>query len=420
MNLIVFEDAGTANLFPITIGRPAYAITVAGFRLIDWLDDFDGDLVGLVRPHLETIQLHDFPGIQQQIDSNAKWTMVVNARLAPSHSNIRLLQQFMSSSWGDDSSPTVVRSGWAVSAAIVLTESFVSQPKNLWPTIIEELASSPDAHLTEMGFELLDYPHHVVAQNLSCFDENIAHRIETGNYRESQENVFLGQDVQIDSSVVFDASTGPIVIDDRVKIGPFCFLRGPVYIGPGTRVSEHASIKDSVSIAHTCKIGGEVEGTILEPYTNKQHHGFLGHSYVGSWINLGAGTCNSDLKNTYGTVNMQYGEEKISTGMQFIGCIIGDYAKTAINTSIFTGKTIGVASMVYGFATTNVPSFVNYARTFDAVGNLPPEVIVTTQKRMFARRQVTQRPCDIQLIYDMYQITAAQRPDGLSSEPISL
>ena len=155
---------------------------------------------------------------------------------------------------------------------------------------------------------------------------------------------------------------------------------------------QRASIKDCVSISHTCKIGGEVESTILEAYTNKQHHGFLGHSYLGSWINLGAGTCNSDLKNTYGMVNMQYESEKVATGMQFVGCIMGDYAKTAINTSIFTGKTIGTASMVYGFATTNVPSFVNYALTFDKVGYLPPEVIVTTQKRMFSRRNVSQRP----------------------------
>ena len=115
-----------------------------------------------------------------------------------------------------------------------------------------------------------------------------------------------------------------------------------------------------------------------------------------------------------------YGEEKVSTGLQFMGCVIGDYAKTAINTCIFTGKTIGTASMVYGFATTNVPSFVNYARTFDAVGKLPPEVVVTTQKRMFGRRDVAQRSCDIQLVHDMFRVTADERPDELSCQPISL
>ena len=159
---------------------------------------------------------------------------------------------------------------------------------------------------------------------------------------------------------------------------------------------------------------------MIEPYTNKKHYGFLGHSYLGSWINLGAGTCNSDLKNTYGLINMTYGDQKVSTGSQFVGCVIGDYSKTAINTSIFTGKTIGAGSMVYGVATTNVPSFVNYARSFGQLGELPPAVVATTQQRMFVRRAREQRPCDIQLIEDMFRLTAAERPADLSANPIDL
>ena len=186
---------------------------------------------------------------------------------------------------------------------------------------------------------------------------------------------------------------------------------------------EHAAIKHGVALGHTTKIGGEVEASIIEPYSNKQHHGFLGHSYLGSWINLGAGTSNSDLKNTYGQVNMEYGGRKVSTGMQFVGAIVGDYAKTAINTSIFTGKVVGACSMVYGFVTTNVPSFVNYARLFGQVSEAPVEVLVATQRRMFARRGVEQRPCDIQLLCDMHALTAHERArmePPLAIEPLSL
>ena len=420
MNIVVFEDAGVEKLFPITTGRPAYAISCASYQLIDWLRELDGNLVGLVRPYLESIQLLDFADFQQQLDPKLKWTLVVNARIAPSVSNIRRLQRLMGETESGANIPLIVRSGWAISAAVVSTGTFVDQEKSIWPRIIEDLVSQEGANITENGLQLFDYPHDVIAQNIKCFEENISHRIGMGRYEERYENVYCGAGVEINDPVVFDSKPGPIVIDDDVKIGPFCFLRGPAYIGPKSRVNEHASIKDSVSISHTCKIGGEIESTILESYSNKQHHGFLGHSYLGSWINLGAGTCNSDLKNTYGTVNLQYGKEKVSSGMQFVGCVIGDYAKTAINTGIFTGKIIGAASMVYGFATTNVPSFVNYARTFNEVGNLPPEVIVTTQKRMFARRKVTQRPCDIQLVHDMHRATAQERPDDLSSEPLSL
>ena len=242
-------------------------------------------------------------------------------------------------------------------------------------------------------------------------------------YQQLADGVYLSKKTPatIPESVVFDCSDGPVVIDSGCSIGPFTYFRGPVYVGPGSKISEHSSIKDGVSIGHTCKMGGEIEGVVVEPYSNKQHYGFLGHSYLGSWINLGAGTCNSDLKNTYGTVNMRPlvdEQEKIATGMQFVGCLIGDYAKTAINTSIFTGKLIGVGSMVYGMATTNVPSFVNYARSIGQMGLLPPEVIITTQRRMFGRRKVDQRDCDSQLIRDMYELTNDQRPDGLTADQL--
>ena len=109
---------------------------------------------------------------------------------------------------------------------------------------------------------------------------------------------------------------------------------------------------------------------------------------------------------------------KYKSGMQFLGCVIGDYSKTAINTSLFTGKTIGVCSMNYGFVTTAVPSFVNYARTFGQVTESPAEVMVATQARMFARRNVSQRPCDIQLLHDMFELTRYERQ--LANEPLSL
>jgi UDP-N-acetylglucosamine diphosphorylase / glucose-1-phosphate thymidylyltransferase / UDP-N-acetylgalactosamine diphosphorylase / glucosamine-1-phosphate N-acetyltransferase / galactosamine-1-phosphate N-acetyltransferase len=106
---------------------------------------------------------------------------------------------------------------------------------------------------------------------------------------------------------------------------------------------------------------------------------------------------------------MDYPFGRVATGRQFVGCIMGDYAKSAINTGIFTGKIIGVCSMLYGFVTTNVPSFVNYARLFGQVTELPPDVMIATQQRMFQRRNVAQRPCDIQLLNDMYLLTRDER-----------
>ena len=377
--------------------------------------------MGIVRPHLDRIQIQNFPDLALELDSSRKSTLLVNARVAPTVENLGTVNRLVQTQWTDSSVSIVVRSGWSLAAAVVPTEKLFSVPPEQWLSTAESLESSSSSD----QLTLFDYAHDVVSIHMSSMSSSLAFRIasdqrEKPRLTEVKPDVFFGKDVSANEHVVFDTSKGPIIIDDQTRIGPFTYFRGPVYVGPNSKISEHASIKDCVAISHTCKIGGEVEGTILEPYSNKQHHGFLGHSYLGSWINLGAGTCNSDLKNTYGTVNIEYHGEKVPTGLQFIGCVMGDYAKTAINTSIFTGKTIGVASMIYGFATTNVPSFVNYARTFNERSCLPPEVIVKTQKRMFARRNVPQRPCDIQLIHDVFQLTSDERSEDLSVDPLSL
>jgi glucose-1-phosphate thymidylyltransferase len=244
---------------------------------------------------------------------------------------------------------------------------------------------------------------------MRIINDSLLHRIASGKYTQQKDGLFLAPGARLGDYVLTETQSGPIVIDNDAYVGPYTLLRGPVFIGAKTKILEHAAIKDAVSLGHTTKIGGEVEAAVVEPYSNKQHHGFLGHSYLGSWINLGAGTCNSDLKNTYGAVNMEYPGGKATTGMQFLGCVMGDYSKTAINTGIFTGKVVGVCSMMYGFVTSNVPSFVNYARLFGQMTTLPPDVMTATQNRMFARRKVEQRPCDMQLINDMYRLTQHER-----------
>lgn len=421
MNLIVFEDIGAENLFPVTTGRPCYAITCASFRLIDWLRRLEMNSIGVVRPYLEAIQEKEHPWLVEKLDERREWTLVVNARLSPTLANFRSLQAIQEEANAVDCQAIVARVGWAIAAAMVPTASLMAAGNSteLIGRIEDYCNGALDAiQMTSLPFSMLDYPHDIVRDNLEHFSSNLEERIRQGEYREIQPDVFCSGQVELADHVVMDTTSGPIVIEEGASVGPFTLLEGPVFVGRNCRIIEHAAIKDCVSLGSTTKIGGEVEASVIESYTNKQHHGFLGHSYLGSWINLGAGTCNSDLKNTYGKVNMEYRGKKVATDMRFVGCFIGDYAKTAINTSIFTGKTIGACSMVYGFVTTNVPSFVNYARSFGQTTELPPAVMQSTQQRMFARRNVDQHPCDRQLINDMYTATAAERQ--LSEEPLIL
>jgi UDP-N-acetylglucosamine diphosphorylase/glucosamine-1-phosphate N-acetyltransferase len=419
MHVVLFEDHLVARLYPMTLGRAAFAITCGCYRLFDLVSQLELPIRCLVRPHLKAVVWEDFKGVASvcetlagTIDGGDSKLLLVNARLVPSPAALAMLRGLVK-----DSREALVMCGSGVTAAVVSAERFAARD-SISPQRVGEFLSGLPLPRQEGGEQLIDYPHDVVRHHQRIFVEALAHLVQCGQYRQQADGVFIRPGATLADHVVIDTSGGPVVLDDDASVGPFCYLRGPVRLGQKCRVIEHAAIKDFVNLGHTTKIGGEVEAAIVEPYTNKQHHGFLGHSYLGSWINLGAGTCNSDLKNTYGTVKMEYGREKVDTGMQFVGAVIGDYAKTAINTGIFTGKTIGVCSMVYGFVTTNVSSFTNYARLFGQVTESPVEVMVASQARMFARRKVTQRPCDIELIHAMYDLTRHERQ--LAGEPLSL
>jgi hypothetical protein len=157
-------------------------------------------------------------------------------------------------------------------------------------------------------------------------------------------------------------------------------------------------------------VGGELEETIVQGYTNKYHLGFLGHAYVGEWVNLGAATTNSDLKNTYGNVQVMAGGKRVDTGSTKVGCFIGDHVKASIGTQIYTGKTLGVGSHVHGFVTDDVPSFTIWAKS---LGAKPTELefqsIIKTQERVLSRRGVKQTKEDVELLKNLFKLTAGER-----------
>jgi NDP-sugar pyrophosphorylase family protein len=142
--------------------------------------------------------------------------------------------------------------------------------------------------------------------------------------------VFIEEGAEIEACAVLDARGGPIHIGKNTIVRPQSYLRGPLLIGP------------------ECRIGGEVTHSIFKGYSNKAHYGFIGHSYVGEWVNLGAGTTNSNLKNNYGPVKVWSEGKVVDTGQQFLGCYIDDFVKTGIGTLINTGTVIGFGANVFG------------------------------------------------------------------------
>jgi UDP-N-acetylglucosamine diphosphorylase/glucosamine-1-phosphate N-acetyltransferase len=158
--------------------------------------------------------------------------------------------------------------------------------------------------------------------------------------------VFVEEGADISPQVVLDASGGPILIRRGSVIAPFTHLVGPIAVGRDSQIGGDRVAMSS--IGDHCKVRGEFSNSIVLGHSNKGHAGFVGHSYLGRWVNLGALTTTSNLKNTYGPVQLWTPSGTRSTGQQFVGTYFGDHAKTGIGTMLSTGTVIGAGANVFG------------------------------------------------------------------------
>jgi len=190
----------------------------------------------------------------------------------------------------------------------------------------------------------------------------------------------------VEPNVVFDASAGPIRVSPGAHVHAFTRLVGPCFVGPGSNVM--GGDVSTCSIGPVCKVRGELSNTVFIGYSNKGHDGFVGHSVLGRWVNLGASTVTSNLKNTYGTVSLWTPDGVRDSKLQFLGTMFGDHAKTGIGSRLTTGTVLGAGANVYGgtMPPKAVPPF--------AWGERPPyatyrlDKFLEVAERMMARRHV--------------------------------
>lgn len=183
---------------------------------------------------------------------------------------------------------------------------------------------------------------------------------ETNGFLGNKEDIFIEEGAEIEFTTI-NAKTGKIYIGKNAEVMEGCNLRGPIALCEGAKFNLGAKIYGATTIGPYSKIGGEVNNIVVQGYSNKGHDGFVGNSVVGEWCNFGADTNSSNLKNNYSEVKLwSYKHKKfVGTGLQFTGVIMGDHAKTAINTQLNTGTIIGVAANIFktGFPPNLVDNF---------------------------------------------------------------
>jgi len=222
------------------------------------------------------------------------------------------------------------------------------------------------------------------------------------------------QSAKLMPNVILDAEHGPIKIHERAVIRPFAVISGPASIGADSIILDHARIKPNTVIGPSCKIAGEVGATIFQGFANKTHDGHLGDSWVGKWANLGAGTTNSNLLNTYSEISMaiEPSGARMKTGRMFLGAVIADHVKTAIGSRIMTGSMLGTGAMIAlsSFLPTEVRRFAWLTDSGESVYKL--DAFLDTAKQVMARRNRSMSPAYEQSLRSLHKHFASNRTSG--------
>ncbi len=233
--------------------------------------------------------------------------------------------------------------------------------------------------------------------------------------RGSEKDVYVAPGALVHPMVVIDAAEGPVYIDEDAEIHPFTRIEGPCYVGKKS-ILLGAKCREGNSIGPVCRIGGEVEESIIQGYSNKYHDGFLGHAYVGQWVNLGAQTSNSDLKNDYSSVEVILdGRTPINTGSTKVGSLIGDHVKTSIGTLLNTGAYLGAMALI---TTTGmplpkfIPSFAWFVKGVVTKG-FGKAKLYETAKTAMGRRKLPWTPALEAMWNEIHQLTAPERNEAI-------
>lgn len=387
LTIVFFEKQDVESLHPVTLTRPGFDILCGGTTLFDLVKrEFpQANITWLVRDYLAKVT-------QQKrghsvIKAGDK-VLFLDASLSPSVAEVRALEARIKSGKN-----FVLNNKGRLTAVFI---DYQNEIKKLKQADVERWLSKQKVKNLAARWPRFEHLWEIITLNNQLLRSNLELLYKPG--------VSKGRDASLAKHVLFDASAGPIVIGDNVEIASFVNLVGPLFVGHNCKIREFSVIK-AACLGPFCKVGGEIEAAVMQGYSNKQHQGALAHSYVGEWVNIGGGTAASDLKNTYGTVKMR-GQD---TREQFLGCVIGDYSKTAVNVAIYCGKIIGVNSFIFDTVTRDVPSFTNHLGRLGQSVAVDLAVAIRAQKAMMARRKVKQAKADIELLKNVFKMTEAER-----------
>ena len=415
MRICLIEDNAVVGLEPLTLTRPSFDLILGCTSLASKTRrafGFTGSRLRsgvIVRSHLAAVYRRNHPHVAV---NDRDWltrgpVLVVNGRwVPPAHFSAPAVDR-----------PTVGLCDGVPACAWVGPGQAAGLDLHTSAGWFEKLQREVDC--VELGGEWISRPWDLVAKNAAHLVRDCDVLGSAGaapQYAGSaavvgpRERLWIHETVRVDPYTVFDTTAGPIRVEAGAWIQPFTRIEGPSVIGADTQLFR-ANLRGGVTVGPQCRIGGEVEASIVHGHSNKYHEGFLGHAYVGEWVNLGAITSNSDLRNDYGEVTVPLRGDPIETGQTKVGCFLGDHTRTGLGSMLNTGTAIGVMCNVLPAGVLlpkHVPSFtaVRYGRV---APGFPLEQMFATARTVKSRRGQEFTLEEEQLYRDLFQQTCLER-----------
>jgi UDP-N-acetylglucosamine diphosphorylase / glucose-1-phosphate thymidylyltransferase / UDP-N-acetylgalactosamine diphosphorylase / glucosamine-1-phosphate N-acetyltransferase / galactosamine-1-phosphate N-acetyltransferase len=385
MHLVVFEGSHWGSMAPISLSRPVFSLLTGASTLLEkQIQHVQPMRLTLwVRPELVAYcQKFIVPTLSIPVSINTPLddepAFIANGRTLHLSQFPRITDPMVTLDQGK-----LIRQAYAKAPG--LSHDDVMNRTDRWLKLLDLPQWSDQTRLAEYIWDLVHWNEEAIVADAIQM-KNRPRAPEGKFHLIAEEDVIVNPKAKISPGVVLDASKGPIVIDEGASIGANTVLQGPLFIGRYSTISPQSHIHSGSSIGPMCKVGGEVAASIFLGFSNKAHYGFVGHSYIGEWVNLGAGTTTSNLKNTYGPIKMRIGKKEIETDRRFLGSMIGDHTKTAIGTRLNTGTYVGYCSLL---AASQLPPHFIPSFTFNTdAGQLPynTEKAKEVMKQVYSRR----------------------------------
>jgi UDP-N-acetylglucosamine diphosphorylase/glucosamine-1-phosphate N-acetyltransferase len=410
MHLVIFEDKKYEQLYPIALTRAVFELKCGVTSLADKIiKTYPSDNLSLfVREYIAPVVKKRFPkAVINDIKSiTGDDILMVNGRILFTSKSEKFSNK---EGWAQDNEDFIYARINKGSLGGFSGES------------LEELIDYVKLKVKEgkVDCKIIDYPWELIDNNPEALVDDFKLMGKSGIEGDMAEGaviygpkdrVYIAKGAEVHPLVCIDTKGGPVFIDEGAAVHPFTRIEGPSYIGPDTIIMG-AKIREGCTIGPVCRIAGELEESIIHGYSNKAHDGFSGHAYVGEWVNLGALTTNSDLKNDYGNVSVVVKGKPFDTGSTKVGAFIGDHTKTSIGTYFNTGTSVGALCVLIGSGGV-LPKYIPSGSWFmnNAIcKGFGFKKTIETSSKVMARRKVEFTREDAEMLKKVYEISKPDR-----------